>query len=111
MKLSLSINSKGRVANLETHGFSEKYVFNNSRVFEITLGFLKIQGVKQKITIGTVRRQLGKRALTRQNIAGGSERGGALISHSSSGVITGPSPLDTFYGPKLCIDWFRMSST
>ena len=37
-----------------------------------------IQGVNQKITIGTVRPQLGKRALARPNVAGGSGGWGAL---------------------------------
>ena len=63
------------------------------------IGFLEIpynQGVNQKITIGAVRLQLGKRALACPNVAGGSGGGGGGCSEppSPSGVVRGPSPLE-----------------
>ena len=59
------------------------------------------QGVNQKITIGTVRPQLGKRALVLDpNVAGGSGGGGVLWAPPShSGDITGPSALERFLRP------------
>ena len=46
------------------------------------------QDLNQKIKIGTIRSQLGKRALAHPNVAGGG--GGS----QPSGVVTRPSPLE-----------------
>ena len=48
----------------------------------------------QKITIGAVKPQLGKRALARPIVAGGSGGARALSHPSPQRVLRGPSPLD-----------------
>ena len=47
------------------------------------------QDLNQKIKIGTIRSQLGKRALAHPNVAGGGGGGS-----QPSGVVTRPSPLE-----------------
>ena len=48
------------------------------------------QDLNQKIKIGTVRSQLGKRALAHPNLAEGGGEGGS----QPSGVVTRPRPLE-----------------
>ena len=52
-----------------------------------------LQGINQKITIGTVRPQLGKRA---SRCAGG---GGSSESSSPNVVVTGSSPIEKIFRP------------
>ena len=65
------------------------------------IGFLEIpynQGVNQKITIGAVRLQLGKRALACPNVAGGSGGGGegALSLLPQVGLLGAEPPRKKF---------------